>query len=280
MSSSKPNVAINSQSKKIKSKGGIKISKLKSEDKIFINKEKISRPSLRSKKLKDKSPWNQDATNFQTLEQVKMHDIISKNSPFTEITNTQTEQQKNKEGIEFNSKMLSQNSDFLSFVEKHEKLQEMNKNRRIKNKDNSLASTNTGVTTNINFTSQGITKIVRPFSGNENKQISLKNGFEAEKKIIVRPKTAQIQNNSKHSNDNKMSIVTPSNIENDKQDDFSNRLPLIEEKSSQKSFSEYRISSQHSDEKQLNEKQLYDSPKISEIDENKKINNESLSASK
>lgn len=84
----------NNTSKKIKSKTGIKMSKVKSSDKLLINKDKISRPLTRTKKGKDKSPVVQENLKYQTLEAAQVNDIISKNSPNNEVNNLLSEQQK------------------------------------------------------------------------------------------------------------------------------------------------------------------------------------------
>ena len=271
---------LNNTSKKIKSKTGIKMNKMKSGDKILINKDKINKQSSKSKKTKEKSPGNHEILKYQTLEVAKANEIISKNSPNMESNIIQSEQQKNKEGVEFNSKLLAQNSDFLSFIEKHEKLQEMSKNRRIKNKDSSIASTNTGATTNINFPNLVSNKFVRPFSGDENKQTKGKVFEVDKKKLLVRPKTAQIQNESKSNNENRFGVITPTNLEIDRPDEYSNHMPLIEEKSSHKSTTDYKLSSNHSGSKERRENKFWESPKVGILNEGRKKNEDSLSSSK
>lgn len=155
----------------------------------------------------------------------------------------------------------------------------MNKNRRTKNKDSSIASTNTGATTNINFPNHVANKFVRPFSGDENKQTKGKVFEVDKKKLLVRPKTAQIFEETKSNNENRFSVITPTNFEIDKHDEWSNNMPLIEEKSSNKSTTDCKVSNNRSECQEQREKQFCESPKVGVINEARK-KQDSSSASK
>lgn len=139
------------------------------------------------------------------------------------------------------------NINFLEFVEEHERKLLKNKEQRLKNFNNSLASTNTGITTTVNNLSKkaDIMKLDRPFSGgilkNDIKQN--KSLFKKQKLPISRPKTAKnAMLEFEKSQEQKMSIGNPSSNEDKAADNESNHLPEIMENSSKNSSANFELS--------------------------------------
>jgi hypothetical protein len=143
----------------------------------------------------------------------------------------------------------SKNEDFLTSVERHEKLHQMNKNRRLKTKDYSMASTNTGITNCVNeFNSKVTNKLKRPFSGEPikvNKESKFKSRNNKNSKVLqrgkpMRPKTAKFKKESNKNHDflskNTNQILIPNNFDDKQMEIFSSHLPDIEEKSLDKSL--------------------------------------------
>ena len=195
--------AKNMQSSQTYSKPNLSLSNVanKGRKKIQLkNKHNIGRPVIKKDKIKgtitmsnnyigsNTKSKNSEKSPRQFDDKASTHEIPTiytskrKTSPIHE-QGVETKEKgsklksKSKEKV---SEAVENNEDFLSFVEKHEKLHQMNKNRRLKTKDSSLASTNTGNTNSVAGFTNKITKhkLNRPFSGepvkiNKNSTIKL-----------------------------------------------------------------------------------------------------------
>ena len=200
---------------KVKSKK-MKLSKIKSQNKLVVKKDKILDTSSRSKK-KQKSPSNAfDKLKYHTLE---IPQIIES------IGHAQSPSNFNTQG-DAHTIIPDKSSDFLKFVEEHEKKHAVSKEKRTSVKENSPLSTNTGNTTNIGCTTSVVglskkldqIKLNRPFSGDSKKQEKSQNKELMKKKApLARPKTAKNKNeNLEKSLENKLSSFNPSSHEEEK----------------------------------------------------------------
>lgn len=119
----------------------------------------------------------------------------------------------------------------MSFVEEHEKAHQINKDRRLKNKDNSVASTNTGNTNSVKnlCLKPNQLKPNRPFSGDLTNQDQKKEKILFKKKIpLARPKTAKPENLGLEEGTNRYTTFNPCSTEEEKAlDNRSSHLPEI-----------------------------------------------------
>ena len=150
---------------------------------------------------------------------------------------------KPKEAILAQASADNQKDDFLDFVERHEMMHQINKEKRINAKELSMASTYSN-STNV--------KPNRPFSGDVNKkhgskgsQVGSNNKILPPNKLI-RPHSSKFPGQFMHQFDNiteqKTSEMAPTQCEEEK------GLPTLEECSSRKSETEYDLSSENSNE--------------------------------
>lgn len=137
------------------------------------------------------------------------------------------------------------NSDFLKFVEEHEKRHLVNKERRSKEVDSeSVMTANSTVGNRLERKVEQI-RLHRPFSGDVMRQEEAE--LVRRKGPAERPKTAK--NDAlglERSTDNKLSSFGHSSHEDEKLLERSNKLPEIVEGSSKKSSTDYEYSSENS----------------------------------
>ena len=216
--------------KKSKNKKNLKINKAKVNKKLTLKKDKIENSASRNINKKESNEAF-DKIKYQTLEAPKLEQICS----FSNHTNNQgvsptmqnTQEKKtsvilSKHGSDFSiippsntenkiePKVPQMNTDFLSFVEKHEQMYKSNKDRRLLQKDSSIGSTNTKMTTNINNVSKKTTVIKpnRPFSGDTIKQGCKGKRLVKKKLPLSRPKTAKgLQPTLEKSEEKKCSLL-------------------------------------------------------------------------
>ena len=241
--SSKPNIILQNPSERSRSKKKVRLNKVKS-GKLPISKNKI-KGTNKMNKSSSKSPKQMDEIQHQPVELMKTSDFkpqFLSNTLKSEGLD-KTPLMKQKEIALAKASNEDDNEDFLAFVEKHELMHQINKEKRLGNKELSLASTYAG-STNINKT--------RPFSGDQIKNMDSKYSYVINKSKIIpnnklnRPHTAEFHSKlGKHldmQNEYPMSeaLLTIS--------DECNHLPNIQETSSIKTDTEYELSPENSKE--------------------------------
>lgn len=227
---SKASISIHNVSKRVRSKKKVRLNKVKSS-RLLIKKEKIRNSS--KNKRKSKSPRQIDDKKFKTTEITKTFDPKSQQSPQVHLDKKDVTPVMISKA-EFATNIPSSKDDFLSFIEKHEVMHQMSKEKRMNNKENSIASTNTGCTNS---------KISRPFSGDpktqESKRKILPNGKNKTGVFRSRESSSANYKNKPERflyNDNNTVTAAPTHIEEDKY------LPDIEETLSKNSDTEYELS--------------------------------------
>ena len=195
-------------------------------------------------KSSSKSPKQMDEIQHQPAKLMKTSDFQPQSSLSIKKEGIdKTPLMKQKEIVLAKASNEDDNEDFLAFVEKHELMHQINKEKLIGNKELSLASTYAG---SIN------TKQDRPFSGYHIKNSGVKHSCVINKskiipnKKVIRPHTAEFGSKlSKHfdvQNENLILEVLPTIS------DEYNQLTNIQEISSFKTETEYELSPENSKE--------------------------------